>query len=150
MLPGLRTEPLCGPIPRSMDPIYVDLFAESISSTYSSFDGGCWLGGPYNNDFVRIVLHLELVHLRLARLRGGLRGASQLRCCQRLASIPQFKPAACKPSPVADISGAYVHFFHPCSSTARGWCIFQSITSSDEAHQVKRKPSLDFVTTPYT
>ena len=36
---------------------------------------------------------MELVHLRLARLRVGLRGASQLRCCQRLASIPQFMPS---------------------------------------------------------
>ena len=36
---------------------------------------------------------LERMHLRLARLRVGLRGASQLRCCQRLASIPQFMPS---------------------------------------------------------
>ena len=51
------------------------------------------------------------------------RPLTQCRYCQRLASIPQFKPTACKPSPVADISGANVHSFHPCSSTARGWCI---------------------------
>ena len=48
--------------------------------------------GEGDNDFVRtnslFGWPLELVHLRLARLRVGLRGASQLRCLSETGINP--------------------------------------------------------------